>query len=280
MALIAGFYKRPLSDFTDFHWASLVGFEETELVTFDASRMQKTAMLQQLDRIIMSHSIGCVGLDTLAHVYGGEEVRRREVARFMRMLDAISIGRDCAILFTAQPSVRGRTSGTMESGSTHWDAGVRSRLSWHDPTKEADAETITIADPTLIRRVLTRQKSNYAPSGETMELVFRDGGFIPAAIDADAAKERQRGPGRDAACDERFLALLAKVRASGDYVHKAFTNPSHYAPDVFAAMPSGRTFSKTEYHRAMLRLSDAGRIRLEPFGQKSRGQKEWVEVPK
>jgi RecA-family ATPase len=281
MALIAGFYKRTLADFTDFHWASLVGLEEPELVTFDGSRMLKTLMLQRLDGIIIQHGIGFVGLDTLAHFYGGEEVRRREVARFLRMIDAISIGRDCAFVFTAQPSVRGRTSGTMESGSTHWDAGVRSRLSWHDPTTaDADAETPISPDPTLIRRVLTRQKSNYAPAGETMELVFRDGGFTPAAVDPDVAKERQHGPGRDAACERRFLDLLAKVRASGDYVHKAYTDPSHYAPTVFTAIPSGKGFSKPEYTRAMHRLSDAGRIRLEPFGAPSRGQKQWAEVPK
>ena len=45
-------------------------------------------------------------------------------------------------------------------------------------------------------------------------------------------------------------------------------------------MPEADHAKMVGYHRAMLRLSDAGRIRLEPFGQKSRGQKEWVEVPK
>jgi RecA-family ATPase len=270
-ATIAAFYKRPLSDFHDFHWISLVGVEETELVTFDGQRMQKTHLLRCLDHYIQKHSIGFVGLDTVAHFFGGEEVRRREVARFIRTLDNISIGRDCSILFTAQPSVRGRNTGTMESGSTHWEAGVRSRLGWQDPSA-ATEDTIADADPNLIRRVLTRLKSNYARPGETMELIYRDGGFIPAAVDAEAAKLRQRGPGRDAACEQRFLELLAKIAKQGGYVHDSPNDLGHYAAEVFSKRPDGRPFSKPEYTRAMARLFTAERLRLEPFGPPSRGR--------
>jgi RecA-family ATPase len=276
-ALIASFYQLPLSAFTDFHWISLVGFAETELVLFDNQAMKPTVLLKALDYFVLQHSVGLIGLDTLAHMFGGEEVKRREVARFIRQLDAISLVRDCAFLFTAQPSLRGRQSGTMESGSTHWDAGVRSRLGWADPDQSEDEDAAT-AGATLIRRRLTRHKSNYAPTGETMDLIFGQGGFTPDAVDPDAAKLRQRGPGRDDACDARFLTLLAKVRNSGGYVHKTATAPDHYAPAVFANLPSGKGFSKSEYFRAMNRLIDAERIRLEPFGPPSRGRMRWVET--
>jgi RecA-family ATPase len=275
MAIIATFFKRSLDDFRDFHSASLVGIENTELVIFDGQKMDKTDLLRWLDYYILTSGISFVALDTLAHMFGGEEVRRREVARFIRQLDAISIARDCALLFTAQPSVRGRNTGTMESGSTHWDAGVRSRLSWKDPTS-TDGDAVADANPDLIRRVLTRQKSNYARPGETMELIRRNGGFIPAAVDAEAAKARERVPGRDAACEARFFGLLAKIDAQGDYVHNTANDPSHYAPAVFAKRPDGKPFSAPEYTRAMGRLFVAERLRIDPFGPPSRGKRRLV----
>jgi RecA-family ATPase len=263
---IADFYGLPLSAFANFHWTSLVGFAETELVTFDSNnRMQPSLLLHALDQFIQQHRISFVALDTIAHMFGGEEVRRRDVARFLRQLDAISITRDCAFLFAAQPSLAGRRSGTMESGSTHWDAGVRSRLGWSNPDKKDNDDGAPDTDPNIIRRRLTRHKSNYARSGETMDLIFRNGGFIPADVDHEEAQLRQSGPGRDAACDNHFLSLLGKVRPPG-YVNKNPSTPGYYAPTVFSRRPDGSRFSKPEYERAMARLEVAERIHLETFG--------------
>jgi len=44
-------------------------------------------------------------------------VRRRDVARFMRSIDGISLARDCAFIFTAQPSLSGRSSVTVAAAS-------------------------------------------------------------------------------------------------------------------------------------------------------------------
>jgi hypothetical protein len=263
MAKIAEFYQLLLADFSDFHWVSLAGVEETELVLFDGQQMTKTELLRWLDYYILSRRIGLTGLDTLAHMFGGDEVRRREVARFLRVLDAISIVRDCAVVFTAQPSVRGKKEGTLDSGSTHWEAGVRSRLTWTDPAEAAaDGET---ADPNFVRRVVTRVKSNYAAAGEKMELVWWNKlGFTPAAVDPETAKTRQTGPVREAACDAKFLALLARVRASGDYVNKSDNHAAHYAPAVFSTRSDRGDFSRPEFVRSMNRMLVDGHLRLQP----------------
>jgi RecA-family ATPase len=278
MRKIAEFYELPLSAFTDFHWISLAGVEETELVTFDGLKVDKTRLLRWLDYSILRLGIGLAGLDTLPHMFGGDEIRRGHVARFIRILDAISIERDCAIMFTAQPSARGRKDGSLESGSTHWDAGVRSRLGWTDPTS-ADSEATANADPNRVIRRLERLKSNYAPAGERLDLIWRDKlGFFRAAVDAETAKLQQRGPGRDAACDTKFLDLLTKARKAGDYLHKFSNNPSRYAPKVFAARPDSKPFSEAELTRSMTRLFAAERLRLEPFGAPSRGKQRLVEI--
>ena len=77
-------------------------------------------------------------LDTAPDFFGGAEISRRDVTRFVRKLDAVSMTRSCSILFTAHPSVRGRASGSFDSGSTGWEAKVRARLSLHDPGDEDD----------------------------------------------------------------------------------------------------------------------------------------------
>jgi RecA-family ATPase len=272
---IAAHYGRSLADFPDFHFASLVGLDDPEFMSFDGNRMAVGAALLRFDRKIVELGATLATLDTVAHFFGGSEVVRREVTKFIRKLDAISIVRGAAIVFSAHPSVRGRASGTMESGSTGWEAGVRARNSIHDPGIEDDEGPA----PKLgtDRRILTRQNSNYARPGETIELVWRDGVFTTAALDPEQAAKRQRGPGRDAACEERFFELLTKIGAQGEYVQTIKTSP-RYAPRVFVGRPDGKTFSEAEYSRAMQRLFVSNRLRVEPFGPPSRCKTKLVEV--
>jgi RecA-family ATPase len=275
---IAAHYGRSLADFPDFHFASLVGVDDKEFVTFDGPRISVGRAMQRFDQTIMRLGAGIATLDTLPHFFGGNEIVRRDVTRFVSRLDAISIARGCSVLFTAHPSVRGKTAGTYDSGSTAWEGGVRSRLSLHDPGLEDDDDDKVATRVATDRRILTRQKANYARSGEILELVCRKGVFTTAALDPERAATRQRGPGRDAACEVKFLDLLAKIEAQGGYVHDAANNPSHYAPKVFAKRPDGKVFSASEYSRAMQHLFVAKRIRLGPFGPPSRARNRIVEA--
>ena len=99
-----------LSDFPDFHFASLVGVRDKEFATFDKGPMQQppTEALLRLDEKIVEIGATLVTLDTLPHFFGGNEVIRREVTQFVTQLDAISIARECGMLFTAHPQPRGR----------------------------------------------------------------------------------------------------------------------------------------------------------------------------
>jgi RecA-family ATPase len=264
---IAAHYARSLADFPDVHFASLVGVGETEFVTFDGAEMQTTAALHRFNRMIAQLGASLAVLDTIADFFGGNEIIRREVSRFVRAMDAISITHRCAVVFSAHPSVRGRKEGTLDSGSTGWEGKVRSRLSLHDPGEEGDADDGRKTPTRTDRRILTRQKANYAKPGETIDLIVHAGVFTTAALDAEQAAKRARGPGRNAACEDKFLELLAKVRDQGRYVGDSKNAHGHYAPEEFAKMPSGKGFSEPEYTRAMARLFDAERIRM---GEKNR----------
>jgi RecA-family ATPase len=282
-------YGRSLADFPNFHFASLLGVRYKEFVTFDASgRMLETPALLHFDQKLLEYRAGYAVLDTLPHFFGGNEVNRRDVTQFISMLDGISMARRCGIAFSAHPSATGARSGTFTSGSTGWEGGVRSRLSIHDPGMDkADPDDPRAPRVGSDRRVVTRWKSNHAPPGATLELVWQGPDnrfFLPAAVDPGAAAERGRD--RHAAADEAFLTMLGKVAEDGRRVHDQGNNKGRYAPAIFAQHPAnktltadGRGFSEPQYFRAMQRLFGQKRIRLVNLGPEKRPTMTIVVMP-
>jgi RecA-family ATPase len=262
-ARIASHHGMYLSEFPDFHYASLVGHDDLEFVTFDRNTMAQTRALKRFDMIIEQTGAALACLDTAPHFFGGSEIDRRQVSRFLRKLDAISIVRGCGIVITAHPSARGaKAGGRMDSGSTGWEGGVRARIALtksNSPDGEDEAAGRPPEDTN--ERTLTLWKSNYAPPGKTLELVWNKGVFTTAALDPE--KAQQRGPGRNVACEEKFLELLRAVYSQGGYVHDSANVPARYAPLVFATSPNGKGFGKPEYKRAMDRLLGKNRLRYE-----------------
>ena len=91
--IIAHWGFKSLASFPNFHFASLVGVNGKEFVTFDNGSMITTDALRHFDRRIMETGAHLATLDTLPHFYGGNEIVRRDVTRFITQLDAISIAR-------------------------------------------------------------------------------------------------------------------------------------------------------------------------------------------
>jgi|SRR6516164_7951321 RecA-family ATPase len=142
---------------------------------------------------IAEHGAQLAALDTAPDFFGGQEVDRWQISRFFRLLDGIGMKYHCGIGYSAHPSVRGRASGTFASGSTGWEAKTRARLVIRDPAIEDEDDeegTRRVARKPSDRRILTRAKSNYAAQGVEIELVYRDGGLLPAGIDPGTAPMR------------------------------------------------------------------------------------------
>lgn len=251
-----GFYD--IGDFQDFHYVSLVGYDLPYFLRFKGSKPKPQTALKRADKKIKDEEATLMVLDTAPHFFGGNDISRLEVSTFLRKLDGISLARDCAVLFAAHPSKSGEKSGRMTSGSTHWEGGVRARISLTRPEEEGD-ESKPPSDTS--DRILTLWKSNYAAPGKTLDLVWNDGVFTTSALDPEKAKAR--GPQRNEACEEKFLELLRKISEQGRYVNDASTAPARYAPKAFASMPEGKTYSAAEYKRAMERLLGTGKIRVE-----------------
>lgn len=120
-------------------------------------------------------------LDTLADFYAGNEISRPHVNYFVKTVLGGLIkrqkakGESLTILLLGHPSVAGKSSGSGYSGSTAWNAAVRSRMYLSRPEEGASDE-----------RILTRGKANYAKSGdETAVRLFFADGTLHACEDAE-----------------------------------------------------------------------------------------------
>jgi RecA-family ATPase len=152
-------------------------------------------------------------------------------------------------------------SGTGLSGSTAWNASVRSRLWMKRATTEKDEEP----DPDL--RVIEVMKANYGPVGETITVRWKDGLFLPvtglSSLDK-MARERK--------ADDLFMQLLNRSAGQGRNVSDKEKAHS-YAPRRFAAEAEAKAESLTvrELAQAMERLFQTSKIHVVQYGSPSRG---------
>ncbi len=169
--------------FADVHLWPRVGHDNL-LVTFDAQgKPQESPFFQAVLAEVQRLQAQLLILDTAADLFGGNEIDRVQVNHFVKAVVARAIrkaneaGRDMAVLLLAHPSVAGMASKSGTSGSTAWNAAVRSRLYLTKPEDGGSDE-----------RVLTRMKANYANAGDetAMPLLWKDGVLIPLKNDADA----------------------------------------------------------------------------------------------
>jgi hypothetical protein len=137
-ARLARFYQRDLDRFPNFHFASLVGQMDTELLSFDLGRRHPGPASDHFAQELDYYRPGLVVHDTLPDFFGGEEINRRQTSQFIRMLDGIGMLHNCAIVCAAHSSMRGRASGRLDSGNTGIEGKMRARLTLHDPGAPAE----------------------------------------------------------------------------------------------------------------------------------------------
>jgi hypothetical protein len=188
-------------------------------------------------------------IDPSADVFGGDEINRAQVRKFVSMLRGLAMEIDCAVLLLSHPSLTGMSSGTGTSGSTAWNNSVRSRL------------YLEVTSPET--RVLKLVKANHGKVGGTIEMRWDDGIYV-LDTGADPAVESVI----HAAADKLFLDLLAVFTAQGQNV--GVVTGTSYAPAKMATHPKAKGYSKNQLASAMQRLLDAKRIRVLTEGSKSR----------
>jgi RecA-family ATPase len=166
-----------------------------------------------------------VVLDSATDAFGGDEIRRREVRRYLRAMQrALAAWGPCVlhVLHVDKIAARGAATTDLYSGSTDWNNGVRARLAFYRPRPPGD-EDEGGADSTadaLLR--LELQKANYAKGGAFIDLRYdeaghtfvRAGGSVAAAGDIVSSIRRQ--------ADERnILRALVTAEDARDPVFSA-----------------------------------------------------------
>jgi RecA-family ATPase len=191
---------------------------------------------------------------------------RLQGARVIGMLRSMAIAAGAGVLLTSHPSLTGITTGTGLSGSTAWNASVRSRLYF----KRAKTDKGEEPDPDL--RVLEVMKANYGPIGEIINLRWKNGLFVP--VDGVGNVERLAA---EQAAEHLFLALLGELSRQGRNT-SAQPNAPTYAPTLFSKEKQARErgIRKPAFEAAMRGLFAAKKICLEPYGPPSRGTSKLV----
>lgn len=251
----------PLSSMTDLHIVSLAG-EDAILAAPDgrSSILVPTALFAALEAQCIVLRPTFVVLDTLADLFGGNEIDRSQARQFIGLLRGLALKYDITILLLAHPSVSGMTRGTGSSGSTGWNNSVRSRL-YFDRIRADDN-----SEPDPDARVLRSMKSNYGRVGEEIVLHWRRGIFVPDSITAGGLMAANDARNR---ADEVFLKLLALYDAESRGA--VSPNPgSNYAPKLFAEHAGAQGLKSRALKDAMDRLLASKRIEAIMTGPPSR----------
>lgn len=225
-----------------------------------------TPLFAALRAVIAERRPDLLVLDTLADLFGGDEIRRAHARQFIGMLRGLALDFDLTVLLLSHPSQSGLASGAGTSGSTAWSNSVRSRLYFERLQNSEDG-----AGPDPDARVLSTKKSNYGRVGDERVVRWRDGAFqIDAGARADQAELA-------AEAERVFLEMLASFARQGRDVSPA--RSPNFAPRVFAGLPAAKGIGGRQLAAAMERLLDAGRIRAETFGPPSKQRTRLVMGP-
>jgi RecA-family ATPase len=231
--------------------------EATWLATADRlGKVTKTALLQQVEIWITVQRPILVIIDSIAAVFDGEAIARRQVRSFLAVLRKIARENETAIVLLDHPSVRGMADGSGTANSVDWRNSVRAMLHLSDADKN---------DPDL--RELEVKKSNYGRAGEKTKLRWNGLTFV-TATSAESSSHRAAAE-RDV--DELFLKLLDKRIAQGRPIRPNSGRGS--APFELAGDPEANGISAEAFRVAMERLFTAGRIVSVETGPASKRRK-------
>lgn len=255
-----------LADLRSLQIISLAGKDALLAVSDKSGHLSPTPLYAAVEQAIRDHRPSLLVLDTLADLYGGDEIKRAEARAFIGLLRRFCIEFGITIVLLSHPSLQGLSSGSGTSGSTAWSNSVRSRL-YFERVKAKGEQDGEEADPNL--RILSTKKANYGPSGRQIAVRWRKGTFVldGAGVDHSAAAAK---------ADRAFLEMLAQFEREGRPV--SHLSGTRYAPAAFANHYQGKSLTKRQYRSAMDRLLSAGKIKCVEEGPPSKRRAKLIEA--
>lgn len=276
LAKIAAYYETDFATLKEsgFHIATFAGKDAT-LAFPDQGMMQESELFTALQKKAKLLRPRLIGIDNLADVFSGDEIRRTQARQFVTKLTGIALECCCGDIFnsdsgtglvvTAHPSLTGLNTGTGTSGSTGWNNAFRSRMYLRKGEEEEDANGLIDND----YRELETMKANYAAKGEVVRLHWNDGVFVPEdkknEIDPSVIKRAK---------EEEFLMQLDEFTKQGRHVSHS-SQAGNFAPKMFALGSKKNSSRRCALEEAMDRLFKQQRIYIESYGPKS---KRWTRI--
>jgi RecA-family ATPase len=230
--------------------------EDNELVVFDrAGKPILTPFYYQVREAAKDYHAGLVVLDVAVDLFGGDEIKRRQVRAFIRSLNNLADEIAASVVSTGHVSQAGLQSDGGHSASTDWSNGVRSRLYLGAPRGGKDGAP---EDPDA--RLLTRKKANFASIGDMIKLHWKDGVIVPDTI----MPSYFRRPAEDV-----FLALLDAHNGANRRPLSESNNATNYAPRVFASLSDKErdNYRQADFQRAMEGLFKSRKIASVTYGR-------------
>lgn len=232
----------------DLHVVPLVG-EDPVLATANRQTglMEPTRLFGWLQEKVDQIRPSLLVLDTLADLFGGDEIKREQARSFVGMLNGLAFKFGVTILLLSHPSQYGMESGRGTSGSTGWSNSARGRMYFEQHSSDTDL------------RVLTLKKTNYGKPGTQYTLRYDEGRFVREQISATAIDLSE--------AKAEFVRLMEEFARMGRGL--SFSPGANYAPKLFSEENEAR-FSKQRFRDAMNALFREDKLCNVPEGPPSR----------
>lgn len=227
-----------------------------------------TAFMEHIETMAVERMPLVLIVDNIAQVFAGNENDRSMATQFVNRLARIAIRAHCAVLLLGHPS---KISGSEYSGSTGWDAAVRSR--W---LLARIVEKVEGKDQPTGQMMLRRLKANYAAQ-DNLVLEWEQGAY--ARVEGGGIVEGMRRRRRDEEAEEAILAGLPALLARGIRTTPHRTSPSLYLPKVLEREHLAAGCGRRSLEQALERLLASGRVRVEVRrNEEKRRSEEWLLV--
>ena len=135
------------------------------LLSLDRSnwRLRRESLMDKLVTRCCRTGVQYVIIDTITKTFGGNQSDPRHVTDYINEMQRLAIAINGVVILTQHPSMRGRMTGTGESGSVQWENSVRARLYLHSHKTQG--------------LILEGMKANYSEKPKPLPLVFKHGVF-------------------------------------------------------------------------------------------------------
>lgn len=194
-------------------------------------------------------------IDNIAQVFAGNEVARSDVTQFVNALGRVAQEINGAVLLLGHPA---KATDSEYSGSTAWDAAVRSRWILERPKSDPDEPK---AGEMADLRVLRKAKANYSGTGDEIPLQWEKGCFRLKGRPIKDKVAQITEANIEHADNAAFLAGLRTLLQAGFEPSYKIEARSSYAPKLLRkAAPECKSMSVETLRRAMEHLMQSGEI--------------------